>query len=38
MQQEHYDVLIVGAGVVGCSIAYHLGSLDCEWLLSSGER
>jgi len=25
MQQERYDVLIVGAGVVGCSIAYHLG-------------
>jgi len=27
MQQERYDVLIVGAGVVGCSIAYHLGKL-----------
>ena len=27
MQQEYYDVLIVGAGVVGCSIAYHLGKL-----------
>jgi len=24
MQQEYYDVLIVGAGMVGCSIAYHL--------------
>ena len=27
MQQEHYDVLIIGAGVVGCSIAYHLSQL-----------
>ncbi|HWS84649.1 MAG TPA: FAD-dependent oxidoreductase [Ktedonobacteraceae bacterium] len=27
MQQEYYDVLIVGAGVVGCSIAYHLSKL-----------
>jgi glycine oxidase len=27
MQQERYDVLIVGAGVVGCSIAYHLSKL-----------
>lgn len=24
MEQEHYDVLIVGAGVVGCAIAYHV--------------
>jgi glycine oxidase len=24
MQQERYDVLVIGAGVVGCSIAYHL--------------
>ena len=27
MQQERYDVLVVGAGVIGCSIAYHLAKL-----------
>ena len=24
MQQELYDVVVVGAGIVGCSVAYHL--------------
>jgi glycine oxidase len=33
MQQERYDVLIVGAGVVGCSIAYHLGRLGLRLAL-----
>lgn len=23
MQREHYDVLVIGAGIVGCAIAYH---------------
>lgn len=27
MQQERYDVLVIGAGVIGCSIAYHLARL-----------
>src|SRR5215469_2757526 len=27
MQQERYDVLVIGAGVIGCSIAYHLAKL-----------
>lgn len=27
MQQERYDVLVIGAGVIGCSIAYHLTRL-----------
>ena len=25
MQKELYDVVVVGAGIVGCSVAYHLG-------------
>src|SRR6266700_2247583 len=25
MQKETYDVIVVGAGIVGCSVAYHLG-------------
>ncbi len=33
MQQEHYDVLIIGAGVVGCSIAYHLARLGLRLAL-----
>ena len=24
MQQELYDVVVVGAGIVGCSVSYHL--------------
>src|SRR2546421_9897370 len=24
MQKETYDVVVVGAGVVGCSVSYHL--------------
>ena len=24
MQKELYDVVVVGAGIVGCSVAYHL--------------
>jgi len=24
--QEQYDVIIVGGGIVGCSIAYHLST------------
>jgi glycine oxidase len=24
MQKERYDVVVVGAGIVGCSVAYHL--------------
>jgi glycine oxidase len=28
MKQEQYDVVVVGAGVVGCAIAYHLAKAD----------
>ena len=24
MQKELYDVVVVGAGIVGCSVSYHL--------------
>jgi glycine/D-amino acid oxidase-like deaminating enzyme len=24
MEKEHYDVLVVGAGVVGCATAYYV--------------
>jgi glycine oxidase len=33
MQQDRYDVLIIGAGVIGCSIAYHLGRLGLRLAL-----
>lgn len=28
MTTEHYDVVVVGGGVMGCSVAYHLKVLD----------
>ncbi|MEM9623843.1 MAG: FAD-dependent oxidoreductase, partial [Pseudomonadota bacterium] len=26
--QQHYDVIIVGGGIIGCSIAYHLSQIS----------
>jgi len=26
MQKELYDVVVVGAGIVGCSVSYHLAT------------
>jgi glycine oxidase len=28
MKQEQYDVVVIGAGVVGCAVAYHLAKTD----------
>ena len=28
MSQNTYDIVIVGGGIMGCSTAYHLMSLD----------
>lgn len=30
MENRNAEVIIIGAGVVGCSIAYHLGKLGCQ--------
>lgn len=27
---EHADVVIIGGGIMGCSIAYHLGHMGCK--------
>jgi len=31
--EEKFDVIIVGAGVIGCSVAYHLAKLGCANVL-----
>ena len=27
---EHANVVIIGGGIIGCSIAYHLGHMGCK--------
>ena len=33
MSKSKYDIIIVGAGVIGCSLAYYLGKLGCTDVL-----
>ncbi len=30
MQKELYDVVVVGAGIVGCSMSYHLAKAGLD--------